>query len=251
MAQLCRRGVVPSNSRRSAAGESGHARWRGVLRRPLAHLVAALIVIAVVQGFFVKVFQVSSNSMEKTLMPGDRVLVNRLAFLDSQPAAGDVVVFERPKLWNGHKHQGASRRTVVGWFGDVFGFGPSNSDALIKRIIAGPGEGIFCCDNEGRLVRDGQSVDESDLGRDLPFRAGSLDCDTSPASNRCFPALTIPDKHYLVAGDNRAHSSDGISRCRGVHAENGLDCARLVPRDDIVGSVFLVILPVERWRTLA
>lgn len=221
--------------------------WRRALRHPLAHLVAALLVVAVVQGFFVKVYQVPSSSMEQTLLPGDRLLVNRLAYSGTAPATGDIVVFERPDRWSESKPERGTLRTIVGWFGDIFGFGPSNSDALVKRVIAGPGQTVSCCDAGGLLVRDGQPVEEPYLGSNLPFEPGTLDCETTAISLRCFPALTVPEGNYLVLGDNRAHSGDGISYCRGTEGPDGLECARLVPRENIVGSVFFIVLPFDRW----
>lgn len=223
------------------------ARWRRITGHPLFHLAAALIVLAVVQSFFVKAYQVPSSSMEQTLLPGDRLLVNRLAYSGSAPAVGDIVVFERPDNWSATKSDRSTVRVMVGWFGDIFGFGPSNSDALVKRIIAGPGQTVSCCDKEGRLLRDGEPVEETYLGSNLPFQPDVLDCTTSPVSARCFPSLTVPADHYLVLGDNRANSSDGISPCRGTVLGDGLACARLVPREDIVGHAFFIVLPFSRW----
>ncbi|MFT3888347.1 MAG: signal peptidase I [Arachnia sp.] len=221
------------------------SRWRRVLNNPLVHLVAALLVLALVQAFFVKLYQVPSASMEQTLMPGDRLLVNRLAYVDADPQVGDIVVFERPDDWGDARPQRSALRTAVGWFGDIFGFGPTNADPLVKRIIAGPGQTLSCCDSLGRLVRDGQPIDEPYLGSDLGFEAGVLDCETGERSRRCFPTITIPDDSYLVMGDNRANSSDGVSDCRAQEVAGS--CARLVRRSDIVGEVVFVVLPFDRW----
>lgn len=208
-----------------------------------------MLVIALVQGLFVKVYQVPSASMEQTLQVGDRLLVNRLAYTDHGPAVGDVVVFERPEGWSEAAPERSPLRTMVGWFGDIFGFGPSNSDALVKRVVGGGGQTISCCDAEGHLLRDGQPVDEPFLGSDLPFVPGATDCTTTPRSPRCFPAIAVPQGYYLMLGDNRANSSDGISHCRGADPDVAPGCARLVPRDHIVGEVFYVILPFSRWGT--
>ncbi|MDF1487346.1 signal peptidase I [Tessaracoccus caeni] len=211
------------------------------------HLLAALLVVALVQAFFVKIYQVPSVSMENTLLPGDRLLVNRLAYTSEDPQVGDIVVFERPDEWRGDAPQRGTLRTVVGWFGDIFGFGPSNSDALVKRVIAGPGDTVSCCSTEGSLERNGQPIEEDYLGSDLPFEPGILDCEDGERSQRCFAPLTIPDDNYLMLGDNRANSSDGISLCRGGEADDSSGCARLVSREDIVGEVFFVVLPLSRW----
>ena len=140
-------------------------------------------------------------------------------------------------------------RCVVGGGGDALGFGFFGSDAMVKRIVAGPGETISCCDRHGRLLRDGVPLAEPYLNTDFPFQEGSLDCATLPASSRCLPGLTVPEGHYVMLGDNRAHSSDSLSRCRSVPVEDGLACARFVPRDNIVGKVFVVVLPWSRLGT--
>ncbi len=49
------------------------------------------------------------------------------------------------------------------------------------------------------------------------------------------PPVKIPDKFYLMMGDNRNHSYDG--RCWG-----------LVSRDDVVGRSEFIWLPFSRWR---
>ncbi|MFT4232866.1 MAG: signal peptidase I, partial [Leucobacter sp.] len=71
---------------------------RRVFGHPLTHLVMAVLLLAVVQMFFVKIFAVPSESMQQTLDIGDRILVNRLA---TEPTNGDVIVFTTDdELWH-------------------------------------------------------------------------------------------------------------------------------------------------------
>lgn len=219
-----------------------------MLGHPLLHLVAAFLILGLVQSLAVKVYQVPSASMKPTLTVGDRLLVNRLAYQGSGPAVGDVVVFDRPATWSdGARSEASPLRIAAGWVGDFFGFGPSNHDALVKRVVAGPGDSVQCCSVEGRLIRNGAPVDEPFLGDDLAFVPGELDCTTRPRSQRCFPILTLPEDRYLVLGDNRAHSGDGITPCRASEADSSAGCARLVAAGDIVGKVTFVFLPFDRW----
>jgi signal peptidase I len=134
---------------------------------------------------------------------------------------------------------------MVGWFGDVVGFGPSNQDALTKRIIGTPGDTVACCDAAGRVTVNGAPLDEPYVFEDLPFEARELDCSTSPASERCFREIVLGDDEYLVMGDHRSNSVDSVIGCRGADAPEG--CARLVARADIVGEVFAVIWPISAW----
>lgn len=219
-------------------------RWRRALTSPWAHVFAAILIVALVQALFVKVYQVPTGSMQQTLEPGDRVLVNRLAYLGGEPQRGDVVVFDRPESW-GSRTERPWWRTMIGWFGDTFGFGPSNQDALTKRVIGTPGDTVACCDAEGRLTVNGEAIDEPYLFDDLPFETGELDCSTSPASRRCFREIALGDDEYLVMGDHRSSSADSVIGCRRAAAPDG--CARLVSADDIVGEVFAVIWPINAW----
>ncbi|QLD13317.1 signal peptidase I [Microbacterium oleivorans] len=221
---------------------------------PLTHLVAALLVLALLQSFAVKVFQVPSASMEHTLSPGDRILVDRISFATGDPHPGDVVVFDRPASWrDGPAPERAPWRTAVGWFGDVFGFGPSNGDALVKRVIGEPGSTVACCDAGGRVTVDGTALTEDYIAADPPFEPGALDCDTEPRSMRCFGPVTLGADEYLLLGDNRADSADSVSPCRTVSAtpddaESTLAsaCARTVPRDALIGPVFFRLWPLDR-----
>lgn len=213
------------------------------------HLVAALTILALVQSFVVKVYQVPSASMEQTLAPGDRILVDRLDLAGGGPRPGDVVVFERPESWrDGPAPERPAWRTAVGWIGDVFGFGPSNSDALVKRIVAGPGQTAECCDADGRVLVDGAALTEPYVTADLPFEPGSLDCTSTARSPRCFGPITLGPDEYLMLGDNRADSADSVTPCRSTTTAPSASspCARPVPGDRIIGSAFLRFWPLDR-----
>lgn len=60
-------------------------------------LASAIVVAYLLQAFVVKPFQIPSESMQPTLEPGDRVLVNRLAYsFGGSPERGDLIVFKSP-----------------------------------------------------------------------------------------------------------------------------------------------------------
>jgi signal peptidase I len=113
----------------------------------------------------------------------------------------------------------------------------------VKRVIGLPGDRVGCCDTEGRIVRNGQPIDEPYVVNDAPFIAGSLDCTTRPRSARCFDEVEVARDSYFVLGDNRAHSSDSATFCRSIGA---LECARYVPADAVVGEVVTVLWPPTR-----
>lgn len=53
--------------------------------------IAAFLITFVVQAFFIP-----SRSMEPTLEPGDRILVNKFIYRFQEPKQGDVIVFKFP-----------------------------------------------------------------------------------------------------------------------------------------------------------
>lgn len=220
--------------------------WQPLRRSPLTPLVLAIVAVALLQASVIKPFQVPPESMSPTLQSGERILANRLAYALSEPGPGDIVVFSRPDSW-GASPARSPLRTAVGWVGDIVGFGPSNQEVLVKRIIGEPGSTVQCCSADGRIEVDGQPRDEGYVASDLPFTPRVNDCTTSPASPRCFGPIIVPADQYLVMGDNRGNSSDSVISCRG-DALSSSDCARFVPRSHIIGNVVSIVWPLDRAR---
>lgn len=164
----------------------------------------------------------------------------------------EVVVFDRPEGWSNKRDEAGLPCILLSWVGGVVGIGPSNDHALTKRAIARLGQTVQCCDVAGRVVADGEGIDDACLGSDFPFVSGALDCGSTPQPQRCFAPLTLPDSCYLALGDSRAASIASIPPRRGRNTGSSLDCVRVATRTDIVGSVLAVALPPDRWRqTLA
>ncbi|MGZ5399412.1 MAG: signal peptidase I [Nocardioides sp.] len=139
-----------------------------------------IAVVAAVMQFVVPVFHVPSSSMEPTLRPGDRIVVEAASVhlrgvnaLDR----GDVVVF-----------------SGVGGF-DAPG---ETARVYVKRIVALPGETVACCDEAGRVTIDGVGLEESYVADP-----------TSP-----FGPFEVPAQQLFVLGDFRSASDD--SRFRGT-----------------------------------
>lgn len=227
-----------------ASAPARPTRWQRIRRSPLTHLVLAMVLVALVQAFLLKPFQVPSESMSPTLEAGDRLVASRIAYSVSDPGTGDVAVFARPDSWGLQPDRGALRATL-GWIGDIVGFGPSNQDALVKRVIGEPGSTVRCCSAQGHVEVDGEPLLEGYVVNDLPFTPGVNDCSSSPASPRCFGPVTVPPGEYLVLGDNRANSADSVIACRGIPSSDS-DCARLVPRADMIGKVLSIVWPLDR-----
>src|SRR6202011_700092 len=117
------------------AGAVKRSGWRNGIEW-IVIIVAALLVALVIKTFLFQAFYIPSESMEPTLKPGDRVLVNKLSYDFHSIRRGDIVVFKRPP----------------GEAGD-----PAIKD-LIKRVIALPGESIE--QRDGNVFINGRQLKE-------------------------------------------------------------------------------------------
>lgn len=203
----------------------------------LVNVLAALLVVSLIQAFVVRVHNVASGSMQNTLSVTDRVLSSDLPYLTHGPERGDIVIFGHGATWDDARLPPSSDpvRAVARAFGDLTGIGISNTEYTVKRVIGVPGDTVSCCDSEGRVLVDEQPLEEPYIFEDVTFVTGSFDCASSPRSGRCFDPIVVPDRSYLVMGDHRSNSADSVAPCRGEGARPG--CARFVPAERITGKV--------------
>lgn len=233
---------------------------RTFLSHPLTHFAVAILALALIQGFVVKVFAVPSGSMEQTLHVGDRMLVNRLAYhpiTGAHPERGDVVVFSTTEeLWPKGGTNSADGffeglKTAAKWLlGDILGFGPGTKNMMVKRVIGTPGDIVECCNDAGSVIVNGAPIDEPYVFENLPFMPGELDCRTEPKSLRCFAPALVPEERLLMLGDHRQASSDGIAQCRGKVWPDSEGCVRWAREEDVVGEVWIVVWPLDRFGAL-
>ena len=220
-----------------------------MLRSAWFPLAASLVITGLVLSFVAKPYWVPSGSMEPTLQIGDRILVNRLAFVGADPGTGDVIVFDAGAEWVSPTSTPENPlKAALRWVGEVSGFGPSSPHTLVKRVIGTPGQTVECCTDAGAVTVDGEELSEPYVANDFAFTAGSLDCATVPRSTRCFDAVTVPAGSYLMLGDNRTNSADSAAACRTPGAPE--DCWRWAERDAIVGKAVLIFWPIGRWAAL-
>jgi signal peptidase I len=186
---------------------------RGSFWRELPVLLGIAIAVAIlVRLFLLQTFYIPSGSMEHTLELYDRVLVNKAVYHFRDPGRGEIVVFEAPEEW----------RTNL------------DDKDFIKRVIAVGGDTLACCDPEGRLLLNGQPLDEPYLY--------SQDGVTDPAAPTEFE-LVVPEGRLWMLGDHRSSSGDSMDH---YLATDGDMVRATISVDDVIGRAFLRYWPVGR-----
>ncbi len=174
---------------------------------------------------------VPTGSMKPTILEGDRIFINKLAYdlkvpyttkavaTWAQPERGDIVVF----------------------------YSPLDGTRLVKRVIGLPGETVAMQANRlyinGRAT--GYTLPEDVVGgsgsaetgayiltEELPGRRHPVRIMPGAFSPKSFAPLTVPEGHYFLIGDNRDNSAD--SRYFGF-----------VPRGQIVGKALAVVVSLD------
>lgn len=220
---------------------------RRLFRNPLTHLVLAVLVVGLVQLFFVKIFAVPSASMESTLDIGDRLVVNRTAYWTSSPQPGDIVVFAAGSGWPSNIQPSPTWKKVLKGAAGALGYGSGNEHYLVKRVIGTAGDHVGCCNQQGQVLVNGDPLNEPYIYQDYPFVPGKLDCETAQVSMRCFPTVTVPAGKLLMLGDHRSDSNDSVYACRGRGV--GTDpqgCAKWASADHVAGRVVSIAWPLNR-----
>jgi signal peptidase I len=194
------------------------------------HLVyAVLILIGVtypwgaamfVRERLLEAFVVPSASMSPTILPGDRILANKLEYQLRDPQRFDVVIFRVPD---------------------------NPQQRYVKRLVGLPGETVEVKD--GRVRINGEELPQQPAPTPPPPGAqGEIRWETRDgrthqvlvSDNRDgddMPPQTVPPHAYFVLGDNRNLSRDSRH-------------FSFVPAGDLVGEAQCLYLPALSWSRL-
>ncbi len=208
------------------------------LRDTIESLVVTVILAVFGTTFVVQAFKIPSGSMEKTLLIGDHLLVNKFVFANPTPGIGFLLPYREV------------RRGDIIVFKYMWPSDPAQPiEHYVKRIVGLPGDRIRIVNRQ--VFINGQPYTEPFVYHNNPgvHSAG----DDFPTSDYDFVArarpdwlpelednirngeLVVPEGKYFAMGDNRESSAD--SRFWGF-----------VPREVISGKPLIVYWSYESTR---
>ena len=222
----------------SAMSKSQSSAKKGSFWKELPILIVIALVLAfVIRTWLMQAFFIPSTSMENTLLVGDRVLVNKVVYQIRDIERGEVIVFNGDGSWDDPNTVEIPEPTnpVSGafmWVQQQFGAAPTGKE-YIKRVIGLPGDTVECCDDQNRLLVNGEPLDE-----EAYLYPGSVESHTE------FGPIEVPEDHLWLMGDHRAISHD--SRANQNSPGGGA-----VPIDHVVGRAFVIIWPFDQAGALS
>ncbi len=168
-------------------------------------LAVAFVIFLVIRTFVVEAFRIPTGSMEKTLLVGDFLLVNKAVYGAPIPGThSHLPAFDRPQR------------------GDIIVFLPPRDPGkhYVKRLVGMPGDTLAMRDKvlylDGRAVQEDYVQHTDDLGdprsADMNWQRDYLEpriaaVDYHPSRDNWGP-LVVPQDRYFVLGDNRDDSED-------------------------------------------
>lgn len=186
-------------------------------------VVFVIVAVTIIRFFVGEIRWIPSGSMKPTLLEGDRIVVERFSRFHSTPQRGDIMVFYPPfeELKN---TPGKLFARLTGFF--------CKDIAYIKRVVGMPGDKYeIKADEYGKYT-----VYINDEPLDEPYIKSPYDYTSCTEAMFCGPAV-IPEKQYLMLGDNRGNSQDG--RYWG-----------LLPEDRFIGKAVYLFWPFSRIKSL-
>ena len=141
-------------------------------------VVVAIGAAMLIRMFLFQQYYIDGPSMQTTLMPEDRVLVNKMSYKLHDIHRGDVIVFDR--VTNEVQH-----------------------DDLIKRVIGLPGETLEI--RSCVVYINGVELAEPYLN---PEQTSQTNPSARCGSHTDMAPVVVPDEQVFVMGDNRVQSLD-------------------------------------------
>jgi signal peptidase I len=219
-----RRSSQPTTPAGSSHRKPSRRRPMPVWQESLLLIGTAIVLALIIKTFFVQAFYIPSGSMRDTLKVNDRILVEKMSYWWGDVHRGDIVVFDDPANWLGEE-DGETPSNPVTKTLSVVGLYPTGGH-LVKRVIGVGGDAVAC--RGGDVYVNDVRLDEASYVTLAP-----QPCDGSWS-------YQVPAGKIWVMGDNRQHSADS-------RAHVGDPGGGFIPVDDVVGKVFVVVWPLERF----
>jgi len=162
---------------------------KSVAREYFESLVIAVALALFVRTFVFQAFKIPTGSMEKNLLIGDHLIVNKMVF------APTVTGVERAILPGREIRRG----DVI-----VFKYPEDPERDFIKRVIGLPGDKIEL--HRKKVFVNGQPLDENYVQYlEPPSTDGPVKNDDVREE---YGPVTVPPDQYFMMGDNRDNSQD-------------------------------------------
>ncbi len=191
-------------------------------RGTIAEWTVTVILLLFGTTTLLQAFVIPTGSMEDTLLIGDHLLVDKLAYAPAGPVARRLLPYDD-----------VSRGDII-----VFRYPVDISQTFVKRVIGVPGDRIRIVHKQ--LYRNGEPVNEpykyhktnyySPYRDDWPNQPDAQVLDRGLAmleNNVVNGEIVVPPGQYFALGDNRDSSLD--SRYWGF-----------VPRENIIGKPLII-----------
>ena len=210
----------------------GRRTW-GFVRELIIVVIGAVVVSSLLRAFVGQMFIIPSQSMENTLLVGDRVVVEKLTKFHR----GDVVVFSDPGGWleEDPADPGPWDKAL-----EFIGLPTKSTPGhLIKRVIGIPGDKVVCCTAKGRITVNGYPLNETSYLYTDP------DDDQVNPSDVKFEVV-VPKDRIFVMGDHRDLSADSRCHLSDLSTSQGRGQVAFVPMSLVVGPAFAIAAPFDR-----
>lgn len=195
-------------------------RFKSILDHTVS-VVAALIIVFLVRSSFFESFKIPSGSMIPTILIGDHVFVNKLAyqfnlpfseyfgepvvvFRRSPPRTGEIVIFQsprNPKINYIKRVAGVAGDTILIRDRRLF---LNDAEILTTQPSEEEAKRVFTRLNDPKLDESGMRVAKERLGEEEHW----LLFDRNNFVSENFGPYVVPEGKIFVLGDNRDFSDD-------------------------------------------
>ncbi len=167
-------------------------RDKSILREYFELIVETAVFVFFVMTFVVQAFQIPTGSMEPTLLVGDFLLVNKMAYVRPEIPLEGVLMPRKP----------IARKDIV-----VFKYTKELTKDFVKRVIALEGEKLEIKDKQV-YINDKPLEEPYKVHSDAQVYAKNDAYHYDDLIRDNFGPVVVPKGHCFVMGDNRDNSAD-------------------------------------------